>query len=80
MLPFPATLGPCCSRLSSFNMVSVDTDTSTSYTVLLLANGFVGEGTPRPSSRSERGLHLSHEGDARWRGQATLEVGVSQGS
>ena len=41
----PATLQPMLQQAveRSFNMVSVDTDTSTSDTVLLLANGVAGE-------------------------------------
>ena len=41
----PATLRPMLQQAveRSFNMVSVDTDTSTSDTVLLLANGLAGE-------------------------------------
>jgi glutamate N-acetyltransferase/amino-acid N-acetyltransferase len=41
----PATLRPMLQRAvaTSFNMISVDTDTSTSDTVLLLANGLAGE-------------------------------------
>jgi glutamate N-acetyltransferase/amino-acid N-acetyltransferase len=41
----PATLRPMLQQAveRSFNMVSVDTDTSTSDTVLLLANGVAGE-------------------------------------
>jgi glutamate N-acetyltransferase/amino-acid N-acetyltransferase len=41
----PATLRPMLQRAVevSFNMVSVDTDTSTSDTVILMANGLAGE-------------------------------------
>ena len=41
----PATLRPMLQRAvaASFNMVSVDTDTSTSDTVILMANGMAGE-------------------------------------
>jgi glutamate N-acetyltransferase/amino-acid N-acetyltransferase len=41
----PATLRPMLQQAveRSFNMISVDTDTSTSDTVLLLANGVAGE-------------------------------------